>query len=109
MASGDKNFGRNIKRLREKRGYSQEELAEIVGLEYQTISRIETGYYFTNFENLRKISNALGVQIRDLFEPENTIKKEELEERISDLIKDSNEAELDYIYKMIVGLKLIRK
>ncbi|MCR5261095.1 MAG: helix-turn-helix transcriptional regulator [Candidatus Gastranaerophilales bacterium] len=66
--AGNKDFGKHLKKLRELKGYSQEQLAEIVGLEYQTISRIETGLYFTGFENLEKFSKALDIPIKDLFD-----------------------------------------
>ena len=66
--AGNKNFGKQLKKLREKKGYSQENLAELVGLEYQTISRIETGYYFTSYDNLVKIADALNVKLKDLFD-----------------------------------------
>ena len=77
--AGNKQFGKNLKRLRESCGLSQETLAELVGLEYQSISRIETGLYFTSYENLIKISKALDVTIKDLFDyQENVFKEEEL-------------------------------
>ena len=56
MASGNKLFGKRIRELREKNNLTQEKLAEILDLDYQTISRIETGYYFTSYENLEKFA-----------------------------------------------------
>ena len=67
MSSGNKVFGKRIKELRERKKLTQERLAEKVGLDLQTISRIETGYYFTSFENLEKLANALDVTMADLF------------------------------------------
>ena len=58
MSSGNKVFGKRIKELRERKKLTQEKLAEKVGLDLQTISRIETGYYFTSFENLEKLANS---------------------------------------------------
>ena len=77
--AGNKLFGKNLKALRENRGISQEELAESIGVEYQTISRIETGMYFTGYENLQKIAKALRVKVKDLFDfSDNEYSKEEL-------------------------------
>lgn len=38
-----KKIGNNLKRLRLEKGFKQSELAEIVGVEDKTISRIEVG------------------------------------------------------------------
>ena len=100
--AGNKDFGKHLKYLRESKGYSQEKLAEIVGLEYQTISRIETGFYFTSYENLQKISSALGVTIKDLFDfPQNELSKETLINLINDYIKSLDIKNLNNIYKLI--------
>ena len=37
------NVGRRIKEIRKKRGFSQEKLAELVDIEQNTLSCIETG------------------------------------------------------------------
>ena len=100
--AGNKDFGKHLKRLREAKGYSQEKLAELVGLEYQTISRIETGFYFTSFENLQKISKALGLTIKDLFDfPEDELSKSELIKSISKDLKKLEVNDLKNIQKMI--------
>ena len=100
--AGNKDFGKHLKRLREAKGYSQEKLAELVGLEYQTISRIETGFYFTSFENLQKISKALDLTIKDLFDfPENELSKAQLQKMIVKDIKSLDTFDLNNVYKMI--------
>lgn len=91
MSSGNKVFGKRIKELRERKKLTQERLAEKVGLDLQTISRIETGYYFTSFENLEKLANALDVTMADLFNFGHLKTKEEL-------IKD-----VQRIHKLIFG------
>lgn len=100
--TGDKYLGKHLKKLRERCGYSQEKLAEIVGLEYQTISRIETGLYFTSFENLKKISKALGVSLCELFDfYENELSEKELKKLIMQDIKLFKKEDLINIRKMI--------
>ena len=100
--AGNKDFGKHLKHLRETKGFSQEQLAELVGLEYQTISRIETGFYFTSFDNLQKISKALGLTIKDLFDfPENEPTKAQLLKLITKDIKNFDTKDLKNIYKMI--------
>lgn len=102
--TGNKLFGKQIKKLREARNFSQEKLAELVGLEYQTISRIETGYYFTSYDNLIKIAKALDVNIKDLFDyNDDNCTRENLIKTIEAGIKNLDNERL-IILKQIINL-----
>ncbi len=103
MSSGSKVFGKRIKELRERKKLTQEKLAEKIGLDLQTISRIETGYYFTSFENLEKLANALDVTIADLFDFEHVKTKEELIKEINIALNNSDEKDVQRIHKLIFG------
>lgn len=105
MKSGNKEFGKRIKELREAQCYTQEELSELVGLDYQTISRIETGYYFTSFENLKKFAKALKVDLPDLFRINHIKNDAMLINMINDILTNSDSSELQFIYKFISDLK----
>lgn len=61
-------FGRHLKRLREDRELTQEELAEAIGVTPQHLSDIERGRYSPGFTRLPQIAHALHVQIKDLFD-----------------------------------------
>ncbi len=103
MSSGNKVFGKRIKELRERKKLTQERLAEKVGLDLQTISRIETGYYFTSFENLEKLANALDVTMADLFNFGHLKTKEELIKEINTELSTSSEKDVQRIHKLIFG------
>ena len=103
MSSGNKVFGKRIKELRERKKLTQEKLAEKVGLDLQTISRIETGYYFTSFENLEKLADALDVTIADLFNFGHVKPKEELINEINTELANSSEKDVQRIHKLIFG------
>ena len=62
-----KELGKNIQKYRKLNKITQEKLAELVGVEINSISSIETGKYFPSPENLVKISNALNTNISNLF------------------------------------------
>ena len=62
-----KELGKNIQKYRKLNRITQEKLAEIVGVEINSISSIETGKYFPSPENLVKIANALNTNISNLF------------------------------------------
>ena len=100
--AGDKHFGKHLQSLRELNKYTQEQLAEIVGVEYQTISRIETGLYFTSYENLKKIAKALRISVKDLFDfMEEDQTKAEILKSISKDLKAFNINDLRIIRRMI--------
>lgn len=52
-------LGKRIKELRKSRKLTQEKLAEIVGIDVVSMSKIETGKNYPTADNLEKISNAL--------------------------------------------------
>lgn len=104
MASGNKLFGKRIKELREKNHYTQEKLAEILNLDYQTISRIETGSYFTSYENLEKFAKAFHVEIKDLFDTKHLEETINLEKEITKILKKATQDEKKLIYKIISSI-----
>lgn len=61
------NIGKRIKEIRKKKGLSQEKLAELIDIEQNTLSCIETGNNFCTAETLEKIINALEVEPAELF------------------------------------------
>jgi len=63
--------GRHLKRLREKRGITQGDLASLAGLARATVSRLETGAYYTiQPETVNALARALGVSPRTLTKEE---------------------------------------
>ena len=57
------NLGKRIKHLRINAHLTQEKLAEIIDVEINSISSIETGKFFPSPENMIKISNALKIKL----------------------------------------------
>jgi len=68
MKSTRELLGSRIKELRRIHSISQEKLAEIVSLDSKFISKIEVGRSSPSLETMESIANALGVEIKDLFE-----------------------------------------
>lgn len=59
-------FASNLKYLREKKGLSQNKLAEKVGVNQTTIARWETEEIKPSIDNVEQIANALNVSLPDL-------------------------------------------
>jgi transcriptional regulator with XRE-family HTH domain len=61
-------FGENVKKYREQAGLTQEQLAENIGVEVRTLSRIECGDQGSTFAKIEKISETLKVDACQLFD-----------------------------------------
>lgn len=61
-------FGKRLKFLREKYNYTQEQLAELIGVDIRQICRLESGTSFTKHSILVSYCNVLGIKPSELFE-----------------------------------------
>ena len=62
----NKIFGKNLKFLRKNKGYTQQVLAELVGIDEKHLSWLENGKYFPTYTTLNKLLNALDISIEEL-------------------------------------------
>ena len=61
------NFGRKLRLTRLAKGFTQEQLANELGVEISQISRIERGVINTSVTTLYTISKVLDIEISELF------------------------------------------
>lgn len=61
-------FGKRVAELRKKRSMTQEQLAAKVDTHVTTVAFIEGGTKFVRLSTLRKLAQALDVEIKELFE-----------------------------------------
>jgi len=59
--------GREVRRLREGRGWNQAKLAVEAGMAPSAVNQIENGKRSPSATSLTKLADALGVEVRDLF------------------------------------------
>lgn len=61
------DVGREVRRLREERDWSQAKLAVEAGMAVSAVNQIENGKRSPSAASLAKLANALDVEVRDLF------------------------------------------
>jgi transcriptional regulator with XRE-family HTH domain len=61
-----KALGQRIRELRTKQGYSQESFADLCGVHRTFMGTIERGESNVSFQNLAKVSSALGITLAQL-------------------------------------------
>ena len=61
-------FGKNLRKHRKLKGFTQEQLANDLGIEISQISRIERGIINTSIGNTFSIAKVLKVDIKHLFD-----------------------------------------
>lgn len=62
-----KNFGKSVQNLRKKKGLTQEDLAEEVGVDRSYMGFIERGEKNPTLDKVQKIADALDVDAGELF------------------------------------------
>lgn len=61
-------IGRRVARVRKEHGWTQEALAEAVGIEPVSLSRLETGDRALSLSTLARIADVVGVGLGDLLD-----------------------------------------
>ena len=62
-----KNIGRNIKKYRELKGYTQQQLADKINMGINFTGKIEIAFSRPSIPTLAVIADALGIKLMDLF------------------------------------------
>jgi transcriptional regulator with XRE-family HTH domain len=97
-------LGKNIKFLRFRKGYSQADLAEKADISIVFLSNIERGVKFPKPEVMSRITEALGVEVFELFKaglvPED---KKEFISRLSEDIHRNIGMAVDEVFKRYSG------
>lgn len=97
-----KQLGTKIKRLRQKRGLTQEQLAERIDVATRTLCGIENGENFMTADTLEKIFEVLQISPSELFAFDHLKPQDELiGEIIQDLHKIKSREKIETIYKLV--------
>jgi len=64
----EKKFGAKLAYIRKSKKFSQIKLAEIVNMNFNYIGQIERGEANVTIKTMKLLANALGVELRELFD-----------------------------------------
>lgn len=67
MSNIQERLGQKLRRLREEKGVSQEELSKEAGLDRTYVGKIERGKKSPSLNTVEKLGDALGVEVWELF------------------------------------------
>ena len=97
-----KQIGARIKKLRQDKGFSQEQFAEKIGITSRTLCGIEIGKNFFTADTLEKILETLEITPQDLFMINYLKPQEDLVNEIVETVKSIKDREkIEIIYKII--------
>lgn len=104
MSTKKQLLGSRIRHVRKINGMSQERFAELIGIDPNSVSRIECGVHYPSLDTLEKIAAVLKMEMRDLFVFNN---KETSEEMRAYLIKTASEIGVDKLREVVRAVRKI--
>ncbi len=100
-----KLLGKRIKELRKNAGYTQEKLAELIGIETSSLSGIESGRHFPSLPTIEKIANVLKLEMKTLFDYNHLKPLDIMKNDIINNIDRLDESKVSIIYKIFESFK----
>ncbi len=98
-----KDFGKRLKEIRAKKGITQFQLAEKVGIDAKHMSHIETGRSFPKADLITRFSQVLEVNYNEFFKTEHLLERNALMKKITNTLEASTDEELKKIYKLMIS------
>ena len=97
-------LGERIRELRKSRGLTQDQFAELIEVEQKHVSRIELGKSFPTIERLEKISLALNIPLRDIFDFVHLADQKTRSDSIQKMMMQLNDENQKIAYKVFSGI-----
>lgn len=97
-------LGLKVKEFRKRQKFTQEKLAEIIGVDNGYISKLEVGQNFPSISTLEKIANALGVELCELFQYTN-IKDVDFKDEILAIYNKLNKEKQYILYRVAKAME----
>ena len=99
------NIGRRIKQFRTDRGISQEELSELININFRHISNIETGRRYPSLEIIISIANVFEISADDLLVDSLTHTSSPVGQELHAILQDCNHDEREMLIRLLKFMK----
>lgn len=99
-----KKLGLKIKELRKCKGLTQEELAELIQMEQNSISVMESGRNFPTLGTLEKIAAVLDVNLPDFFNYDYIEDIDVIKASTEDIISKMDDNQLRQLFKYVKSI-----
>lgn len=99
-----KKLGLKIKELRKRKGLTQEELAELIQMEQNSISVMESGRNFPTLGTLEKIAKVLDVNLSDFFDYDYIEDIDVIKTSTEDIISKMDDKQLRQLFKYVKSI-----
>ena len=94
-------LGRRIRELRKRKGLTQEQLAEMIGIEPRNLLKIENAQTYPRVQTLQKIMEFLNCSANELFHFEHLDDIENMRNKVMEQLKSDDEL-VRLVYKIIM-------
>jgi transcriptional regulator with XRE-family HTH domain len=101
MKTANELLGTRIRELRKAKGIAQEQLAEVLGIEQQYMSRIELGKSYPSLDRLTRIAEVLKVSLPSLFEFDHLENEVQRVEQIEEMLRNLGEKDQQKIFRIM--------
>ena len=101
MKTANELLGTRIRELRKAKGIAQEQLAEVLGIEQQYMSRIELGKSYPSLDRLIRISESLQVPLPSLFEFDHLGNEGDIAERTEKMLRELGEMDKQKVFRIV--------
>lgn len=101
MQSANELLGKRVRELRKKAKLTQEQLAELLGIDQKHMSRIELGKSYPSLDRLIKISEVVGISLPKLFEFGHVRPERELQQQVAEMLVQLETKDLKRIFRII--------
>ena len=96
---------KKIAQLRNQKGITQEKLAEMVEYSTNHISKLESCRTNPSFDLLVKISKALNIELKELFDFEEDMKIENYKEILHNILNSANDKQIKLLYNVYKAIE----
>ena len=102
-------FGKRVRNIRKSRKLTQEQLAELIGMDTHHLCKMENGSHFPKIKNLAKMVEVLNINIKELFTfEEHKTEDEQIKDNIIINLQKLNAKELSIVSSFIDSIIELR-